>query len=212
MNVPLIKICGNTSLHDAQFAVDSGADYIGVIVDYPPSPRHVSLSAAINIRRSLQGTAQFVAVTVNLSFDELRRLHDALQPDVLQLHGDETPDLIAALQNENIRLWAAVHNAERANQMRDAGVEALLVDARAATAEGTIYGGTGQRSDWLLARSLVQDNRSVVLAGGLDAQNVGEAVEQVGPWMVDVISGVEARKGIKDPQKVAQFINVVRGK
>ena len=212
MNRPLVKICGTTSLQDAQHAVDCGADYIGVIVDYPPSPRHVSLADAIDIRRNLQDTVQFVAVTVNLSLDDLRRVHNELRADVLQLHGDEAPELITNLQNEGIRVWAAVHNAERAQQMREAGAEAILVDARATTTEGTIYGGTGQRSDWLLARSLVEDNVSVVLAGGLDAQNVNAAIEQVQPWMVDVISGVEARKGIKDPQKVAQFIEAARGK
>lgn len=212
MNAPLIKICGTTSLHDAQLAMQHGADYIGVIVDYPPSPRHVSLKDAIEIRKQLSGKAQFVAVVVNLSFDELRYLHNELKPDVLQLHGDETPELAAALQREGYRVWAAVHNTERAWQMREAGSEALLVDARATTVEGTIYGGTGQRSDWHLASSLVENDVRVVLAGGLDAQNVTEAIEQVRPWMVDVISGVEAQKGVKDPQKLVDFIARARGK
>ena len=212
MNQPLIKICGNTSLEDLQLAIGCGADSVGVIVDYPPSPRHVALADAIEMRQRMEGNAQFVAVTVNLSLNELRRLHDKLQPDVLQLHGDETPELVANLKSDGIRVWAAVHNAERAKPMHQAGAEAILVDARVATADGTIYGGTGQRSDWNLARALREDNLRVVLAGGLDAQNVVQAIEQVQPWMVDVISGVEARKGIKDPQKVAQFIEAVRGK
>lgn len=212
MNAPLIKICGTTSLQDAQLAIRCGADYIGVIVDYPPSPRHVPLAEARIIHQGLQGEVPFVAVTVNLSFDELRHLHDKLRPPILQLHGDETPELVGKLKGEGYRVWAAVHNAARATQMRDAGVEALLVDARAATATGIIYGGTGQRSDWHLARSLIENDMRVVLAGGLDAQNVTEAIEQVRPWMVDVISGVEAQKGVKDPQKLADFIAHAREK
>lgn len=212
MNSPLIKICGTTSLQDAQLAVQHGADYLGVIVDYPPSPRHVSLKDAIEIRRQLSGEVQFVAVTVNLSFDELRHVYTELQPDVLQLHGDETPQLVEKLKGEGYRVWVAVHNTQRAVQMRKAGVEALLVDARATTADGIIYGGTGQRSDWELARSLVADGIQVVLAGGLDTQNVAAAIEQVRPSVVDVISGVEAHKGFKDPQKVAQFIEAARRK
>ena len=96
--------------------------------------------------------------------------------------------------------------------MHEAGADAILVDARAATSDGTIYGGTGQRSDWLLARALVSEGVRVVLAGGLDAQNVSSAIEQVRPWLVDAVSGVEARKGVKDPEKVAQFIAAARGK
>ncbi len=212
MNQVLVKICGNTSLEDAQLAVRLGADYLGVIVGYPPSPRHVSLAAARVIRQGIKESATgFVAVTVNLSLDELRRLHEELRPNVLQLHGDETPELVVALKNEGFQVWAAVHTAERATQMHEAGADAILVDARAATSDGTIYGGTGQRSDWLLARALVNEGVRVVLAGGLDAQNVSSAIEQVRPWLVDAVSGVEARKGVKDPEKVAQFIAAARG-
>ena len=112
MNQVLVKICGNTSLEDAQLAVRLGADYLGVIVGYPPSPRHVSLAAARVIRQGIKESATgFVAVTVNLSLDELRRLHEELRPNVLQLHGDETPELVVALKNEGFQVWAAVHTA-----------------------------------------------------------------------------------------------------
>lgn len=211
MSRPLIKICGNTTTEDALWAVEHGADYIGSIVEHPPSPRHVSVDQALQIRRSVGESAGFVAVVVNLSLDQLRRLHDELQPDVLQLHGDETPELVSVLCAEGRRIWPAVHNAERAVQMRDVGVEAILVDARATSAEGTIYGGTGQRSDWVLAKSLVGQGEKVVLAGGLDAGNVAGAIAQVQPWAVDVLSGVEIRKGVKDPEKVARFMAVARG-
>lgn len=213
MKQTLIKICGNTSLGDVQYAIDCGADYVGVIVDYPPSPRHLPLEEAAKIHRSVQNSAAgFVAVTVNLSLEHLRRLHDEVRPDVLQLHGDEAPELVVALRSEGYQVWTAVHNRERALLMHDAGAEALLIDARAATTDGTIYGGTGQRSDWLLARDLVESGVRVILAGGLDAQNVKSAIEQVQPWMVDVVSGVEAQKGVKDPEKVAQFIAAAREK
>ena len=207
----LVKICGTTSLEDAQLAVRSGADYLGFIVDYPPSPRHISRAHAAKIKRDLKECAAgFVAVTVNLSLDELRRLHDELRPDILQLHGDETPELVSDLKSEGYQIWAAVHNLERALLMHQAGADAILIDARATTSEGTIYGGSGQRSDWILARELSNQGIRLILAGGLDAQNVGLAIEQVRPWMVDVISGVEARKGVKDPEKIAQFIVAAR--
>jgi len=103
-------------------------------------------------------------------------------------------------------IWAACSDLRRATQMRDAGADAILIDARALQNNETIYGGTGARSDWNLARELVQDGTRVILAGGLNPQNVADAIDFVHPCMVDVVSGVEKKKGVKDAAKVASFI------
>lgn len=204
---PFVKICGSTSVDDTRLALWAGADFIGMIVDYPPSPRHVSCDVAQAIAQATQEAhCAAVAVTVNLSFNQLARLRDTVKPDILQLHGDEPPELVSALKAEGIVVWAAVHNAERAALMQQAGADAILVDARTTTTDGTLYGGTGQRSDWKLARTLVDSGTRVILAGGLTPDNVAQAIREVQPWAVDVISGVEAAKGRKDPEKVTRFI------
>ena len=207
----LVKICGNTNREDMLAAARSGAHLLGVIVDHPPSPRHVPLALARELRAvAREAHRAFVAVTVNLPLEHIRRVRDALQPDVVQLHGDESPELVAALKHDGVTVWTAVHDAARAQEMLAAGANAVLVDARATSAVGTIYGGTGQRSDWSLARALADSGACVILAGGLTLENVSEAIEAVHPWAVDVVSGVEARKGVKDHDKVLRFIAAVQ--
>ena len=103
-----------------------------------------------------------------------------------------------------------MHEATRAEAMLAAGADALLVDARATSATGTVYGGTGNLSDWSLAREMADSGARVILAGGLAPENVAAAIGAVRPWAVDVISGVEARKGIKDHARVAAFITAAR--
>jgi phosphoribosylanthranilate isomerase len=209
----IVKICGNTNIEDALFAAQNGADFLGLIVEFPPSPRHVSLQEARQISDALQGSsAQIVAVTVNLSLPQLLHLRDELSPAVFQLHGDESPELVSALKAEGAGVWTAVHTRERALQMRAAGADALLIDARATSDEQIIYGGTGQRSDWILAKSLVEEGARVVLAGGLTPENVGAAIEWVQPWAVDTVSGVEAQKGRKDSEKVRRFITAAKAR
>lgn len=204
----LVKICGNTSVEDALMAQDAGADYLGVIVEHPPSPRSVSLQDALAIRAAV--ARPVVAVIVNLELQRLMQIWQLLQPGALQLHGDETPELVRQLKVQGATVWAVVNDSARAQLMHDAGADALLVDARRVENNGTIFGGTGHLSDWDLARQLVENQARVVLAGGLNPQNVGAAMESVGPWMVDAVSGVEARKGVKDAVKVHAFVAAVR--
>ena len=204
----LVKICGTTSVADAQLAQDSGADFLGVIVEHALSPRSVNLQTAREIFAATN--LQTVAVTVNKNLDELLRLHDELQPDVLQLHGDESVEIARALSTRSVRFWAACSGETavaktRALQMSDAGAGAVLLDARTQHDGVTVYGGTGLRSDWQLARELVESGLRVVLAGGLTPENVREAIQTVHPWAVDVVSGVEAQKGVKDAQRVLDF-------
>lgn len=209
----LIKICGNTSVKDARLAQEAGADYLGVIVEHPPSPRSVSLEDALAIRAAV--TLPIVAVTVNLSRQRLMQIWWQLRPVALQLHGDETPELLRQLKAHAATVWAVVNQAQRAQAMHEAGADALLVDARRVEnngTNGTIYGGTGHTSDWDLARQLVDFPTRVVLAGGLNPQNVGEAIARVAPWMVDTVSGVEARKGVKDAAKIHAFVAAARSR
>ncbi len=208
---PFIKICGTTNRDDLFVAARNGADFIGVIVDFPPSPRNVTLETARDLRAAAhEANIAFVLLSVNLPLDHIRRLRDELQPDVLQLHGDESPELVAQLKSDGLTIWTAIHDATRADSMLNAGADALLVDARATSQTGTIYGGTGKLSDWNLARDLAESGARVILAGGLTPENVAEAIGRVRPWAVDAVSGVEARKGLKDHAKVAAFIAAAR--
>ncbi len=208
-----VKICGTTSVEDARFALDAGADWVGVIVHHPPSPRNVSLQTAREIKAVVG--RRLVLLTVGQSLPDLRDLSALLAPEILQLHGDETPKLVAGLANSRLRVWKAIHGdgaqlLEQARQYRDAGAEALVVDARDAGASGTVYGGTGKVADWNAARQLVDDGFRVVLAGGLDPDNVARAVATVNPFGVDCVSGVESAKGVKDAEKVRAFVAAAR--
>lgn len=204
-----VKICGTTSVDNARLALSAGANFIGVIVAHPSSPRNVNLEVARAIRDL--SPEKTVLLCVNQSEAEAVRLAEAVEPAVLQLHGDESSELVAALSRRGLRVWKAVHGdatqlMESARLYTDAGAEAILVDARESNAGGTIYGGTGKTSDWNGARALVEAGFRVVLAGGLSPQNVARAVAIVSPWAVDCVSGVEASKGIKDRGKVRDFL------
>jgi phosphoribosylanthranilate isomerase len=154
-------------------------------------------------------------VTVNQRLCELLSLADALQPTVLQLHGDESVQLVRDLKRHDLTVWVACSGSaeetkRRALAMTDAGADAVLIDARITTPDGVIYGGTGHKADWNCARELVEYKLRVILAGGLDPDNVPEAIQYVQPWMVDVISGIEARKGVKDAAKVQRFVEAAK--
>ncbi|HEX8464937.1 MAG TPA: phosphoribosylanthranilate isomerase [Abditibacterium sp.] len=203
------KICGTTSLGDAQLAREAGADFLGVILHHPASPRHVSLEVARQISDSV--SLSVVALGVNQSLETWLHIAEALRPVALQLHGDEAPELVAALAARGFSVWKAIAGDEnallaQARLFSQAGAKAIVVDAREIAPGGTIYGGTGHLADWNGARRLVELGFRVVLAGGLDPDNVARAVETVQPWGVDVVSGVEASKGRKDAAKVRDFV------
>lgn len=213
MQQPLVKICGTTNREDADSAAELGADYLGVIVDYPASPRHVSIEDARELFTQI--AIPTVAVTVNQSLDALLRLAEVLNPAALQLHGDESAETVRVLKERGLEVWVACSGEtdvarRRALEMLEAGADAILIDARVVSAQGIVYGGTGLRGDWELARVLGQKGIRVVLSGGLSPENVGEAIREVRPWMVDVVSGVETRKGLKDAEKMRRFIEEAR--
>jgi phosphoribosylanthranilate isomerase len=199
-----IKICGITREQDLRAVAYSGADAIGLVF-YDKSPRHVSIQQAAELMRHVPPFVTVVGLFVNPSLDYVRQVLANVSLDILQFHGEESPEFCQQFGKpylKAIRVKAGVDLVECA--ARYAGAQGLLLDA---FVEGT-QGGTGESFDW----ALIPQNLSlpVILSGGLHAGNVAAAVKQVRPYAVDVSSGVEASKGIKDAAKVAAFIKEVK--
>ena len=198
-----IKICGLTREQDVDAAVQAGADAIGFVL-YPPSARHVSVERAAQLAARLPAFVMPVALVVNAS-DALMASALAAMPHVLlQFHGDETPQICRAAARPFIRaarMATGFDLLDFAAQYPSA--QAVLVDAHV---DG--YGGGGKVFDWLLIPRRVP--LPVVLSGGLHAANVTDAILQVRPWAVDVSSGVESAKGIKDAEAIRRFCDAVR--
>ncbi len=199
-----VKICGLTNLRDAECAIAAGADFLGFVL-VPASPRCISVELVRNLVRDLPRAAKTVGVVADLPLCELRRLLDAAELDLLQLHGHETADTARGLPRE--RLWKAAHLRTPQDVALAATfpVAAIVADA----AVGDRRGGTGQTGDWELARRLAGRTRTI-LAGGLTPDNVAAAVRQVRPFGVDVSSGVESAPGRKDPGKVRDFVQTAK--
>ena len=199
-----IKICGITRVEDAQIAAHSGADAIGLVF-YQRSPRHVNIAQARLLAGTLPPFVTVVGLFVNAKAVFVREVLASVPLDMLQFHGDESPDYCAQFARpylKAIRVKAGVDLLQCASDFRSA--KGLLLDAHV---EG-IPGGTGTSFDWALIPK--QLPLPVILSGGLDAENVAAAIKQVQPYAVDVSSGVEAGKGIKDAAKISAFINEVK--
>ena len=199
-----IKICGVTREQDVHAVADSGADALGLVF-YEKSPRHVSVQQAAELARAVPPFVTVVGLFVNPSVDYMREVLAKVPLDVLQFHGEEVPDFCGQFGKpylKAIRVKAGVDLVQCAASYKTA--QGLLLDAYV---EGT-QGGTGESFDWaLIPRNLPLP---VILSGGLHTGNVAEAIRQVQPHAVDVSSGVEAAKGIKDAAKVAAFIKEVK--
>ena len=198
-----IKICGLTRDADVDAAVAAGADAIGFVL-YATSPRHVSVARAAELARRLPPFVMPVALLVNASDAEVADAVSALPQALLQFHGDETASRCEAAGRPYLRAARMTDGfdlVDFAQQFSNA--QAILLDAHV---EG--YGGGGKVFDWSLIPSNVP--RPVVLSGGLHAGNVIEGILQVRPWAVDVSSGVEAAKGIKDANLIRRFCEAVR--
>jgi phosphoribosylanthranilate isomerase len=199
-----IKICGLTREQDVLAVINSGADALGLVF-YEKSPRHVSLLQAEKLARAVPPFVSVVGLFVNPSVDYVREVLVKVQLDVLQFHGEETPEFCQQFGKpylKAIRVKAGVDLVQCAS--RYASAQGLLLDA---FIEGT-QGGTGESFDWALIPHDLP--LPVILSGGLHAGNVAAAIKQVRPYAVDVSSGVEAAKGIKDAAKIAAFIKEVR--
>jgi len=196
-----VKICGITNIEDALEAVKAGADYLGFIL-FPKSPRYVSPEKAADIIGHLPEGVKKVAVVVNEPVERLVELLD-YGFDLIQLHGDETPEVIEILPPEQVIKVFRVKDKFDKNLLKDwKGVYAFLLD----TYKKETYGGTGETFNWNIAKDLVREGYKIFLSGGLNPENVQRAICEVKPYAVDVSSGVELRKGKKDLKKLKEFI------
>ncbi|MGH9599899.1 MAG: phosphoribosylanthranilate isomerase [Terracidiphilus sp.] len=208
-----IKICGNTSLADAELAVAAGADALGFV--FAPSPRRVTAAQVAAIVPRLPEAIEKIGVFVDAPFDEIASAVRACGLSGVQLHfnaAPETPARLRASFGPQLSILRVVHfGAEAAAAIEipdaDANVDAFLVDSGSAAAPG----GTGAAFDWEFARRTLFQNmaarkRRLIVAGGLTPVNVADAIATLRPWGVDVVSGVEAAPGRKDPEKIHAFI------
>lgn len=203
MKKPRIKICGLTRPEDVQAAVDAGADAIGLVF-YPPSPRYVDMEKAAVLTRAVPPFVTIVGLFVNADPEVVKETLAAVPIHMLQFHGDEDKGYcqqFARPYMKAARVKPGVDLVQYAAAFPTA--QAVLLDA---FVEG--YGGGGQIFDWTLIPPAL--SKPIVLSGGLDASNVGEAIIRVRPAAVDVSSGVEAAKGIKDADKIRAFVAAVR--
>ena len=199
-----IKICGITRVDDARAAVESGADAIGLVF-YPPSPRNVSPEQARAIIAVIPPFVTIVGLFVDPAQEQVESVLSACTLDLLQFHGDETPGSCSRFGVPYIKAARVRPDSDLVQYLSPYhAARGWLLDAY----HDRLYGGTGASFDWkLIPRDLA---RPVILSGGLTPDNVGAAVRQVRPWAVDVSSGVESAKGIKDAAKVAAFIAGVK--
>ena len=208
-----VKFCGFTQLSDVQTAVQLGADAVGLVF-YPPSPRAVTIVQAQALTAAVPAFISVVALVVNMSQDEMIELANNVSFDIIQFHGDETPELCQQLASSVNKRWikALRINAEQdtaasvkaqIDQFATAGASSILLDAY----HQHKYGGTGARFDWNL---IPHDSMlPIVLAGGLDAKNVAATVE-LPIYAVDVSGGIEQDKGKKDAAKMRAFMKAVK--
>jgi phosphoribosylanthranilate isomerase len=208
----IVKICGLSTVEVLDVALDAGADMVGFVF-FPPSPRHLGFEAAKTLGARVEGRAKKVALSVDASDADLGAFIDALKPDVLQLHGRETPERVALLRSRfGLPVMKALPVETRADlspiRLYEKVADRLLFDARPPRG-ATRPGGLGRSFDWHLLENL---NLGVpfMLSGGLDAGNVDEALRITRAPAVDVSSGVERAPGQKDPDKIRAFIRAAR--
>ena len=199
-----IKICGIKTVNDALTAMEAGADLLGFNF-YLKSPRYVDVGTCRNIMSVMQkyGHITYVGLFVNASVAEVRTTIETCGLSLAQLHGDETSEMLDALNGKAFKAFRGVPQSINGFARSDA--PALLVDAAVKGA----YGGTGVTADWSAAAELA-NQYSMLLAGGLTPDNVADAVRQVNPWGVDVASGVESAPGLKDAAKMKAFVQAIK--
>ncbi len=198
-----VKICGITNLEDARHAVACGADALGFVF-YPESPRYVELDLARQIIAALPPFVTCVGLFVNELPSRIVETVNYCGLDLIQLHGDETPEQCSFPPYRVIKA-VRVSQQAGAEPLPDYPVSALLLDA---LVPGQ-FGGTGKVCDWGFAAK-VSAQQPIVLAGGLTPENVAAAIKAVTPYAVDVSSGVETSPGQKDPRKVSEFIRIAK--
>jgi phosphoribosylanthranilate isomerase len=198
-----VKICGITRESDVQAAADAGADALGLVF-YPPSPRFLALEQARALRRAVPPFVSAIALFVNPSTEDVERVLERVQPDALQFHGEETPEFCARFGVPYIKACRVRQGVDLLEYWRPfSGASGWLADAFVEA-----YGGAGASFDWTLVPAKL--DRPLIVSGGLRRDNVRHAIRALRPWAVDVSSGVESAKGIKDAARIAAFIGEVR--
>ena len=198
-----IKICGITRVEDAQAAARAGADAIGLVF-YPPSPRFLSLERAGRLRDALPPFVMPVALFVNPVADEVHAVLEQVRHAMLQFHGEETPAFCGQFGVPYLKACRVKPGVDLLEYLHPfSGAAGWLLDSHVEE-----YGGIGESFDWSVVPA--ERLRPLVLSGGLRRDNVCGAIRLVRPWAVDVSSGVESAKGIKDADRIAAFIAEVR--
>lgn len=199
------KICGITRIEDALAAVEAGADAIGLVF-YAKSPRAVTVQQARAIIAALPPFISTVGLFVNASPCELNETLDAVPLDLLQFHGDETPEQCEGYHRPYIKALRVQAGDDISASCRTySGASGILLDTYVAG----VPGGTGETFDWAMIPSGL--SKPIILAGGLTSANVAQAIAQVRPYAVDVSGGVEKSRGIKDHDKIRAFMSAVHG-
>jgi phosphoribosylanthranilate isomerase len=201
-----VKVCGITNTPDAHAAAAAGADAIGLI--FAPSPRQVSVDEAREISASLPESVIKVGVFVNAAPEEVLRFAREVGLDYAQLHGDEGPEVVAAVRDGGVHVIKAVRvrDAGSLEDLERYGADLYLLDAYSERARG----GTGERFDWNLAKTLIgRDN--IVVSGGLNPENVAEAIKAFEPFGVDASSSLEDSPGEKNDERVRRYVSAAKG-
>ena len=217
-----VKICGTTSIHDACLAADAGADYSGILVDVASSERSLTTAQAVEIAND--SPISSVLLLYNQTTSDIQEAVSQIQPFAVQLLGQETPQQVEELKRVvTCQLWKSVYlpagspeNVDKSavrEQMQaysEAGADYLLFDSVDISVEPPRFGGTGKTCDWQVAAELIAESPlPVFFAGGIRPENVKDAIEMMTPYGIDLCSGVEATKGVKDQQKLEQLMEQV---
>ena len=217
-----VKICGTTSIHDACLAADAGADYSGILVDVASSERSLTTAQAVEIAND--SPISSVLLLYNRTTSDIQEAVSQIQPFAVQLLGQETPQQVEELKRVvTCQLWKSVYlpagspeNVDKSavrEQMQaysEAGADYLLFDSVDISVEPPRFGGTGKTCDWQVAAELIAESPlPVFFAGGIRPENVKDAIEMMTPYGIDLCSGVEATKGVKDQQKLEQLMEQV---
>lgn len=222
-----VKICGTTNVEDAQMTADAGADFFGVVVEVDFSPRSLTIDAAKPLF-SLSSLPP-VALVYNMESSRVETLIQQLNPFAVQFLSLAEPSFVTYLKKTYpaVEVWQSIH-LPQAGEAVDletfqktvqtsvtAGVDALLFDTAALSKGEMKFGGTGVTSDWEIVKELMDSIPGTVpiwLAGGINPDNVGEAIDKINPYGIDLCSGVEASRGKKDPAKLSALMTTIRAK
>ncbi|MGO9806698.1 MAG: phosphoribosylanthranilate isomerase, partial [Rhodomicrobium sp.] len=208
-----VKICGLSAKKTLEAAIEAGADYAGFVF-FERSPRNVSLKQAARLAKFAEGRIKTVALTVNATDEAIEAIEAKVRPDFLQLHGDESPERIAAIRSLS---RASIIKAIKVGSPKDIGdsrryepaADILLFDARPFCVPGALPGGNGLAFDWTwLPKASLRPN--FMLSGGLNSANLLEALSASGAFAVDVSSGVETTPGVKTPARIKKFVRIAK--